>query len=487
MTRSRIALRAVVVVLRAGDRILLLRRAAGDDEFPGYWDLPGGRVERGETYRDAADRELREESGLRARRLRAFCAVERPLDPRAGSAPRPRRASVPAFRLVGFDGTVPAPSPVVLDPTEHSAARWVGWPEVAAACRAGRVPPGTVRVLTRAAERHGRPGGIPIARGSPAGAPAASRPAGTTRPPSRRSPLPPWNELARALRPAGPNGAVRRFRLRPAGWTNLVLEADGRWIFRIPRWAATARALHREIALLEHLGPRMRIAIPEPVRIGTLARPAGWPFVVYPKLPGAPIGRLATMDRDAQLRLARFLSTALEDLERVGLAPLRALGLAPGDPASLLARLEDRERRYRRVARPRLPAAARRAIETGFDELAAAIRRATYRPTLVHNDLWPNHVLWDRSRGRPTGIIDWEDARIGDPVVDLVTFGELAPAAFDVAARRRRAADREFDTRLALYRRLLPLAGFVFGLETGNSRIAEDHRRQLARSLRVPA
>lgn len=53
-----------VGVLVADGRVLLGLRSAGRAHFPGVWDLPGGHVEPGESPRDAARRELREEIGV---------------------------------------------------------------------------------------------------------------------------------------------------------------------------------------------------------------------------------------------------------------------------------------------------------------------------------------------------------------------------------------------------------------------------------------
>lgn len=64
----------VLVFLTRGDDVLLIKRAAHRPVFPNQYNGLGGHVEQGETVRQAAVREVEEESGLQASSL-WLCAV----------------------------------------------------------------------------------------------------------------------------------------------------------------------------------------------------------------------------------------------------------------------------------------------------------------------------------------------------------------------------------------------------------------------------
>lgn len=60
-----------LVVLDIQDKMLLFHtRDLGNPDLGTWWELPGGGIDPGETYRDAAVRELREETGIIAERSR---------------------------------------------------------------------------------------------------------------------------------------------------------------------------------------------------------------------------------------------------------------------------------------------------------------------------------------------------------------------------------------------------------------------------------
>ncbi len=108
---------AVAVVVLRPDEILLVRRAK--EPSRGRWSFPGGSVELWETAREAARREVREETGIEVRVLdvvEIFDAIV------PATADHPGfHYCIAEFLAVPADDAEPVPATDALD------ARWVGF------------------------------------------------------------------------------------------------------------------------------------------------------------------------------------------------------------------------------------------------------------------------------------------------------------------------------------------------------------------------
>ena len=75
---------AVGVVCLRGEEVLLIRR--GTPPKQGEWSIPGGRIEPGEPARDAALRELKEETDVEAELIGLIDVVDAIFQNRAGES-----------------------------------------------------------------------------------------------------------------------------------------------------------------------------------------------------------------------------------------------------------------------------------------------------------------------------------------------------------------------------------------------------------------
>jgi aminoglycoside phosphotransferase (APT) family kinase protein len=84
-------------------------------------------------------------------------------------------------------------------------------------------------------------------------------------------------------------------------------------------------------------------------------------------------------------------------------------------------------------------------------------------PTLIHGDLGPEHL---RVRnGRLVGVIDWGDARVGDPALDYAWLLNGPFHGWDV--------DGDLRRRARVYNRLGPWYGAHYGVLTSQPAFVE--------------
>lgn len=108
---------AAGVIYRDDGRFLLGQRAPGTF-YPGYWEFPGGKVERGESAAQALVRELDEELGIRVGKLRPWLLREHHYEH--------AHVRLHFFEVTGWSGSV--------NDHVHSALQWVHVDEIAALC-----------------------------------------------------------------------------------------------------------------------------------------------------------------------------------------------------------------------------------------------------------------------------------------------------------------------------------------------------------------
>ncbi|MDL5160203.1 phosphotransferase [Actinomycetospora termitidis] len=233
-----------------------------------------------------------------------------------------------------------------------------------------------------------------------------------------------------------------------SGWDSDAWLVDGTWVERTARRPDVEPWLRTETTLLPWLAPQLPLEVPAPVVVKE--EPLTVRHRLVPGRPAVP---------DDGVGLGAAVGGFLAALHAVDLAAAVARGLPPSERTSAM-----RDAAFDRFADqvvPRLPS-GRRAWLTDRLELL----RDAPASHVVHGDLSAEHVLV--ADGRVTGVIDWGDARAGDPAKDLVwplyragpRVADAVRATYDVTPDLARRARAWLDVG--------PCYAVTHGLDTGD-------------------
>lgn len=201
-----------------------------------------------------------------------------------------------------------------------------------------------------------------------------------------------------------------------------------------------------EAELLGAIAGRLPLAVPAATYVSKTSPVC----VVARKIDGAP----ATVNPRTGRELGAFL-TALHGV------PTTSVPLPTADVATWHAAHEERRLQFEEHVFPLLSADEReRAVK-----LFASVK-FDFEPTVVHGDLGPEHVLCAPD-GHINGVIDWTDARLGDPAIDLAwALYATSPEFADACASAYGGVTTELAARAEFYYRRGPWYEVLYGLES---------------------
>jgi aminoglycoside phosphotransferase (APT) family kinase protein len=195
------------------------------------------------------------------------------------------------------------------------------------------------------------------------------------------------------------------------GQFNDVVIVGTEKVLRFPRTDIARAELPRVIRLLEHLD--VGVAVPRPLPGSRPDLPLGQAFAALSYVPGTRWNPEWTVPVDDFSALLKRMSTVdyLPDLAPAPDWPEFARAVRNELFASMSARGRDR-------------------ASTELDQL---LRLPPAKPTLVHGDLGGTNLRF--AAGRLVGVLDWDEAHLGDPAADVASIAVTVgwPAAQAIA------------------------------------------------------
>ena len=287
--------------------------------------------------------------------------------------------------------------------------------------------------------------------------------------------------LARRIEACFPTLKVARSTRILTGWDNIVLEVNGKYIFRFPRFPASEEHLRTELKILPFLGKRLPVEVPNYRFVCRgVGQELGW-FAGYPKTPGEPLTvggfRLAWTENLSE-SFALFVRE-LHSLDTTG----RELSVLPRRSSKETAdSLRKTRSRIRKSVYPLLNSSMIAQVERFWASLLQDFDNSRFGPVLVHGDLTSRNILVDRT-GKIRGILDWADTFVGDPALDFAGLFEVNRSLGERVLRRFGGIDTGFRNRVDWYVRIIPFYEVLWGIDQGSEKFKTTGLKRFQRRL----
>ena len=266
----------------------------------------------------------------------------------------------------------------------------------------------------------------------------------------------------RILSEGFPGLEVRTVSYFAQGWDYELWEVNDDLLFRFPLRPEAAEPLRKEARLLGELAATLSVPVPQPEYVSDGCAAFPLPFFGYRKLNGLPLDQ-ATLSGQQRETLARQLAWFLSELHRFPPTRAAELGVPVYSADGWREHYHDFREEVRRQVLPMLSDEERAAVEAFWRRFLDDERHFRFRPVLIHADLGLEHILIDPERTQVTGVIDFADARVGDPALDFT--------GFDVALREKVLAHYELPVdetllfRAHWYWQVGPFYEVIYGLQ----------------------
>ncbi len=281
-------------------------------------------------------------------------------------------------------------------------------------------------------------------------------------------------EYLAAIADRYPDLEVQTAHLIESGQFSQILVVNGEWIFRFPRFAAGVAQLRVEAALLEAVGPHLPLAVPNPRFLYLDSEVPGEAFMGYRLITGEPLLQktFLSFGKSDRLRLAQALAGFLRALHTFPVTEAIAGSVPRRDGPEEWAELYAR---FRASLFPHMSLQARQQVSRSFEAFLGRTEHFSYRPALRHGDFGTVNLLIDRSTKAMTGVIDFGNAGVGDPALDLAAL--MAPVGYGEGFVRQLAPHYPLEEpaleRARFYVSTFALDEALYGVEHGDTQAFE--------------
>jgi len=244
------------------------------------------------------------------------------------------------------------------------------------------------------------------------------------------------------------------------GLINEVFIVNNDIVFRFAKNEVGVKVLAAEIEILNLIRPHIALNIPQPFY-------AGDDVIAYRLLAGETFskGRLSHLNEADKQAIAGQLADFLRTLHTIPADETLPITSAP-------AHYEDWVKIRRDVEEKVYPLLMTHQVEWAndlFDQILSDSGNFNYTPCLIHGDLGPYHLLFNRDTHRLNAIIDFGVSGLGDPATDLGNLLQVYGESFVSRFYQNYPQARRLMKRARFYAQAIELQWALSGIASGET------------------
>ncbi len=231
------------------------------------------------------------------------------------------------------------------------------------------------------------------------------------------------------IRDTFPELSIETISLNDEGLNDNILIVNQELIFCFPKHEHALNRIDTEIKVIELIKSSVTLEVPNIFYKNS-------EVIAYFMIAGVTLRRdiLLGLDEKTIQFVAEQLATFLKQLH---LIPIDILS-SDIPIANVPSKYEDWVDLYKRIESevfPYLMLHTREWAKNHFESFLDTKSNFEYEPKLIHGDLGPYHILFDRQKNCINGVIDFGSSGLGDPAVDIATvihtYGESFLSRFE--------------------------------------------------------
>ena len=268
-----------------------------------------------------------------------------------------------------------------------------------------------------------------------------------------------------------------------SGWDTLVLVVNDRYIFRFPRRPELEAQLEKEMGLLPLLTQVLPVPVPQVEFACRKSAGEAHTLMGYPKIPGIGLDAIATVSDEVVGQVGEFLTA----LHRMPGKQFQSVVGGSTSPEEWRRKYQDMYAWAKDLAFPYLSKPDELAASLLWEVYLSDADNFSFRPKLIHGDLGPEHILCQPDVSAVCGVIDWGDARLGDPALDFAGLFSLDGEELvdRTLSFYQEPVDETFRRRVRFYYTIMPFYEIRYALTIEDEAHLKHAIASLNTNLRV--